>query len=179
MIPPKVVCEITQDQIQARVRELASEISKWNGTEPLVAIGVLKSGFVFFSDLVRRLNFPVRCEFITIASTETAETRSGELILTLDTATHVAGNHVLLIDDIINTGLTMAYLVRLLKSRGAKAVRACALGAKTKKSVIPLPIDYLGFELDDRCFVGYGMDYCGYFRELPFIGTTHHESNSY
>ena len=161
---------LTPGEIRSRVEALAHEIDSWLAGQPVVAVCVLKSGFVFYSDLIRQLKSPVHCEFAGMVSPETLETRTGEMSLTIDSSIDVAGRNILIVDDIVSTGLTLTYLDRLFKSRQAKSVKICALATKQKKSIIPLSVDYLGFSLEDRFYIGYGMDYCGWFRELPGIG---------
>ncbi|MBI1859370.1 MAG: hypoxanthine phosphoribosyltransferase [Deltaproteobacteria bacterium] len=167
---PEVTMILTAGEIRSRVEALSREINTWLAGQPVVAICVLKSGFVFYSDLVRCLKTPVHCEFAGMASPESLETRTGEMGLTIDCVADVAGKNVIIVDDIVSTGLTLTYLDRLFKSRQAKSVKICALATKQKKSIIPLSVDYLGFSLEDKFYVGYGMDYCGWFRELPGIG---------
>ncbi len=173
MSRPEVIPLISPADIQSRVTELSRAINEWLGGQPVVAVCVLKSGFVFYSDVVRQLQSEVHCDFVGTASPETLEARTGEITITVDSQVDVSGKNVLLIDDIVGTGLTLGYYLRLFRGRNARAVKTCALATKQKKSVISLSVDFVGFTLEDRFFVGYGMDYCGWFRELPFIGTIH------
>ena len=167
---PGVTTIISADSLEQRVTELSKEIDLWLKKEPVIAVCVLKSGFVFYSDLVRKIDSPIVCEFIAMQSHETLDTRTGEMQIVLDCRIDVSGKNVLLIDDLVGTGFTLSYLLRVFKGRQAKSVKTCALATKQKRSVIPLSIDFVGFTLEDKFYVGYGMDYCGWFRELPILG---------
>ena len=167
---PNVTTVITAEVLSRRVLELSQAINLWLKNEPVVAVCVLKSGFVFFADLARNIESPVECEFIAMQSHETLDTRTGEMQIVMDCRIDVAGKNVLLIDDLVGTGFTLSYLLRVFKSRHAKSVKTCALATRQKRSVIPLSIDFVGFTLEDKFYVGYGMDYCGWYRELPDLG---------
>ena len=162
---------ISRDQIAARVGELAAAIdADYAAVDELVLIGVLKGSFIFLADLARRLTIPHRVEFIAISSYGDREsTESGAVRLLMDVRHDIAGQHVLMVEDIIDTGHTLAYLLRLLGARGPASLRACTLLRKPDREQVEVPIAYLGFNIDDLWVVGYGLDFAERYRTLPDI----------
>ncbi len=165
---PKVL--IAEDAIAARVGELAARISRdyADAREGLILVGVLKGSFIFLADLSRRLTIPRTVEFIALSSYGAGAT-SGEVRLVMDLRGAIAGRHVLVVEDIVDTGRTLEYLLRLLRARGPASVAACALVRKPAPS-FHVELAYLGFEIPDRWVVGYGLDVGERFRTLPYIG---------
>jgi hypoxanthine phosphoribosyltransferase len=161
----------TEEMIRRRVDELAREISAdYAGKGEVLLVGVLKGAFIFLADLCRRMTVPRRIDFIAVASYGDATVSSGAVRLVLDLRGDVRGRHVLLVEDIVDTGTTLAYLHNLLGLRGPASLRTCALLKKRITNQAAPPVDYVGFELDDEWVVGYGLDYADHYRTLPFIG---------
>ena len=169
--PTNVEPLIAEADIARRVRELAALVSAdYAGRRPLL-VGVLKGAWVFLADLVRALTIPVRCDFLKVSSYGHGTCTSGRVTLSLDLAAPIAGEHVLLVEDIVDTGTCIQALLDLLRPRGPASLRVCTLLDKPQRREVEVPIDYVGFEVPDRFIVGYGID-CGEdHRELPFIGT--------
>ena len=165
---PRVL--IDADHIQARVEDLAGQISaEYQDKGEIVLVGVLKGAFIFLADLSRRLTVPRRIEFMAISSYANGS-ESGEVRLEMDLRHQIEGQHVLVVEDIVDSGQTLRYLVDLLKARGPTSVKTCALVRKQRDDNAGAPIDYLGFDIPDVWTVGYGLDYGEQFRTLPYIG---------
>lgn len=165
-----VECLVSTARLEQRVRELAAQINTdYAGRYPLL-IGVLKGAWVFMADLVRQLTVPASCEFVRISSYGLGTTTSGQPRLLLDSEESVAGRHVLVVDDIIDTGISLAWLLERLRERQPASLRLCVLLDKPSRRRVPVPTDYVGFEIPDQFVVGYGIDYAEQFRELPYIG---------
>ena len=166
---PKIL--ITEEEIEARVNELAAKISlDYADTDELVLIGVLKGSFIFLADLSRRLSIPRHIEFIAVSSYEHGSIRSGAVRLVMDVRRSIEGKHVLVVEDIVDTGHTLHYLIDMLKSRGPASIRTCTLLHKEHATEVDVEIDYLGFSIGDEWVVGYGLDYDEKDRTLPYIG---------
>ena len=162
---------ISEEQIKARVEALAAQISlDYADKGELVLVGVLKGAFIFLADLSRRLSIPRHIEFIAVSSYEHGSVRSGAVRLVMDVRRSIEGRHVLIIEDIVDTGHTLHYLINMLKSRNAASVRTCALLHKEHKTEVDVDVDYLGFSIRDEWVVGYGLDYAEKDRTLPYIG---------
>lgn len=162
---------LTQEAIAIRVAEIAAQIrADYASTRDLHLICVLKGAFVFFSDLVRQLDRPATLDFIVASSYHKATRSSGEVRLIKDLDTGIEGRHVVIVEDIVDTGLTIAHLLDLLKTRKPSSVKVCALLHKPARSRIEVPIDYLGFTIEDKFVVGYGLDWAEKYRNVPFIG---------
>jgi hypoxanthine phosphoribosyltransferase len=162
---------LTQDAILARVDELAAEVDAgYRDTELLVLVGVLKGSFIFLADLSRRLTVPHRVEFIAVSSYGDRESEQAEsLRLLMDVRHDIGGEDVLLVEDIVDTGHTLAYLRRMLEARKPASLRICTLLHKPARTEEHVAIDYLGFAIPDVWVVGYGLDYAERFRTLPYI----------
>jgi len=161
---------ITGEAIQARIRELGAEISRdYAGRNPLL-IGVLKGAFIFLSDRMRAIEIPLGIEFIAISSYGAEMHTSGEVRILKDLDVAIEGRHILVVEDIVDTGLTLSYLLANLKSRGAESVKLAALLDKFERREKDVPIDYLGFKIPDKFVVGYGLDFAERYRNLPYIG---------
>lgn len=157
-------------QIAERVRALGEAITRdYAGSEP-VLVCVLKGSIVFAADLMRAIDLPLRVEFFGVKSYGAQTTSSGVVQITLDLAHPIEGRHVLIVEDIVDTGLTLTYLKDQLKARGAESLRVCSLLNKPARMQRPVTIDYLGFTIDDVFVVGYGLDHAERFRNLPYIG---------
>ena len=163
---------ISEQEILARVDALAAQISlDYAGKGEIVLVGVLKGAFIFLADLSRRLSIPRHIEFIAVTSYEHGSARSGAVRLVMDVRRSIEGKHVLVVEDIVDTGHTLHYLIDMLRSRNPASVRTCALLHKEHKTEVDVDIDYLGFSIGDEWVVGYGLDYAEENRTLPYIGT--------
>jgi hypoxanthine phosphoribosyltransferase len=162
---------ISEQDIEVRVNELAAQISaEYADKGELVMIGVLKGAFIFLADLSRRLTIPRHIEFIAVSSYEHGSVPSGAVRLVMDVRASIEGRHVMIIEDIVDTGHTLHYLIDMLKSRNPASVRTCALLHKEHKTEVDIKVDYLGFTIGDEWVVGYGLDYAERDRTLPYIG---------
>lgn len=162
---------LTQDQIAARVAALGRDISRDYAGRPLLLISVLKGAVYFLTDLSRAITIPIALDFMAITSYGSAPAQSGAVRLIKDLDNEITGLDVLLVEDIIDTGLTAGYLLRLLQARSPASLQICTLLDRTRRRILEsLPIAYRGFEVPDRFLVGYGLDYREQYRNLPFIG---------
>lgn len=169
---PKIL--IPEIKLQARLAELAQEINQdYTGIE-LIVICILKGSFVFFSDLIRKLDVPLTCEFLGVSSYGNKMVSSGEVKITLDINEPLENKHVLIVEDIVDSGLTLNYIINALKTRKPASVKSCALLVKPNSIKIPLEIDYTGFKIGGEFVVGYGIDLAGKFRGLPYVGYIEH-----
>ena len=162
---------ISEEEILKRVDELAAQISlDYADKGELVLLGVLKGSFIFLADLSRRLSIPRHIEFIAVSSYEHGSIRSGAVRLVMDVRRSIEGKHVLIVEDIVDTGHTLHYLIDMLRSRNPASVRTCTLLHKEHRTEVDVEIDYLGFSIGDEWVVGYGLDYNEKDRTLPYIG---------
>lgn len=160
---------LTEDQISKKVQEIGDALTKKFKGESVVAVCVLKGSFIFYSDLVRAINTDITCEFFGVSSYHGGTTSSGEVKVTLDLAHPVEGKHVILVEDIVDTGLTMNYLKTSIESRKPKSLTTVALLEKPEALKVPCKLDHVGFQITNEFVVGYGLDYQGYYRNLPYI----------
>lgn len=161
---------LSEEKIQKRVAELGKELTKKLEGEDVVAVCVLKGALMFYSDLIRHLNIDLKSEFIGVSSYADKAKSSGEVKLTLDLNSSVKGKHILLVEDIVDTGLTLNYLKKLLEARQPKAITTVSLLLKPDAIQEKCDVDHVGFEIPNDFVVGYGLDYAGAYRNLPFIG---------
>jgi len=160
---------ISRDQIAKTVDRLASEIKRdYQGKQPLL-IGVLKGSFVFMADLVRRLDLPLEVEFIKLSSYGSARESAGRVRVVHGVQTRIKGRDVLVIEDIVDTGITVSFLLDYLKKKRPASLKLCSLADKPSRRMVPVLIDYLGFSVPNRFVVGYGLDCDEEFRNLPDI----------
>ncbi len=164
----KISPYITTEQIQAKITEIAGKLTEKYKNESVVAICVLKGSFMFYSDLIRNIKGDVQCEFFGVSSYQ-GTTSSGEVKVTLDLTHSVEGKHVLLVEDIVDTGLTMNYLKTNLMSRKPKSLTTVTLLEKPDALKVPCEVDFVGFKIRNDFVVGYGLDYQGLYRNLPYI----------
>lgn len=162
---------LARDQIAARVATLGQEIGRdYDGRSPLL-ISVLKGAVYFLTDLSREIEIPISLDFMAVTTYGSARVQSGAVRLIKDLDVEITGRHVLLVEDIIDTGLTAGYLLRLLQARSPASLQICTLLDRPRRRILEaLPIAYRGFEIPDRFVVGYGLDYLEQYRHLPFIG---------
>lgn len=166
----KITTLIPEEEILKRVKELACAVSDDYTGKELLVVGVLKGSFVFMSDLVRSLSIPTRCEFMKLASYGGGRESSGKVRVDLDLSCEIKGKSLLIVEDIVDTGLTLNELKRLLLSRQPESIAICALLDKPSRRKVEIEIDYVGFEVPDRFIVGYGLDWDEQYRYLPYIG---------
>jgi hypoxanthine phosphoribosyltransferase len=161
---------LTEDQIQARVSELGAQLNAdYVGLEP-VLISVLKGSIVFLADLVRGMELPLSIDIMEVSSYGAATETSGQVRILKDLSNPIEGRHVIVVEDIIDTGLTLNYLLRYLREKGPASLRICCLLDKPARRLTEIPIDYVGFTIPDRFVVGYGLDYGERYRNLPYVG---------
>jgi len=164
---PKPHILFRRDEIEATVERLAAEIKKdYHGKHPLL-IGILKGSFMFMADLIRLLNFPLEVEFIRLSSYGANKESSGKIKVVQGLRSQIKGRNILVIEDIVDTGLTTAFLLDYLRKKKLASLRLCSLADKPSRRQIPVIIDYLGFSIPDAFVVGYGLDYDEKFRHLP------------
>jgi hypoxanthine phosphoribosyltransferase len=160
---------ISRDEIAKAVERLACEINQdYQGKHPLL-IGVLKGSFVFMADLIRQLDLPLELDFVKLSSYGSARESSGKVRVVQELETPIEGRDVLVIEDIVDTGITTSFLLEYLRKKGLASLKLCALTDKPPRHKVPVSIDYLGFTLPDRFIVGYGLDCDEKFRNLPDI----------
>jgi hypoxanthine phosphoribosyltransferase len=159
---------VSTDQIQSRVKELADQISSdFAGGENLYIVGILKGAFIFLADLTRQLKAPHTVDFMALSSYGKT-TSSGAVRILMDLREPVEGQHIIIVEDIVDTGRTLDYLYRVLKGRKPASLRSCVLVRKQRDN-LNVPIDYLGFDIPDVWVVGYGLDFADKHRTLPYI----------
>lgn len=167
--PDTLVEIIGRDRVAARVAELKAEIREALGGEPVAAVCVLKGAFMFFSDLIRDLGVPLEIDFVRLASYGSETSPGGELVFSKDLETSIKDKHVLIVEDIVDTGRSMDFLIRTFRERGPKSVRLAALVDKVERREVELKVDFTGFRLKKGFLVGCGMDYAEKYRELGGI----------
>lgn len=163
---------ISEEQLSKRIREMAAEISRdYAGKNPTM-ICILKGAVMFYSDLLRNITIPLTMDFMAVSSYGNKTKSSGEVEIRKDLSTSIEGKHVVIVEDIVDSGFTLSYLSRMLASRGAASVKLCTLLDKPARRApgITLKSDYSGFVVGDEFVVGYGLDYAEYYRNLPYIG---------
>ncbi len=161
---------IDGEQIQARIREMAAEIERdYPPQQEIHVVGVLKGGFMFMADLVRAMSTRVTMDFIAVSSYATAQRSSGEVRLLKDLDSGLQGRHVVIVEDIVDTGLTLTYLQEILRARAPNSLRTACLLSKPSRRVVDVKVDYIGFTIEDHFVVGYGLDYAEKYRNLSHI----------
>jgi hypoxanthine phosphoribosyltransferase len=157
------------DELRRRVGELGAEISRDYAGRDLVLIGVLKGAVLFMADLMRELTIPCEIDFMAVSSYGSATDSSGVVRILKDLDIPIEGREVLIVEDIVDSGLTLSYLLRTLKARNPKSLEVCALLTKPERRKVDLPIRYVGFEIPNRFAIGYGLDHAEKFRNLPYV----------
>lgn len=170
MSEPNVSTLLSAEEIAKRVRELGAEITRDYQGRRLVLVCVLKGSFVFTADLSREIDLPLRIEFLGVRSYGEGTSSSGVVQITQDLSKPIEGEDILIVEDIVDTGLTIAHLLDLFRTRKPSSVKVCALLHKPARTRIEVPIAYLGFTIADRFVVGYGLDWAERYRNIPFIG---------
>lgn len=163
---------ISADRIQQRIREMAREIeADVPPDEDIHLIGVLKGAFVFLSDLIRSMSSRVTLDFMALSSYAKSTRSSGEVRLLKDLDYGLGGRHVVIVEDIVDTGLTLTYLQDILRARSPKSLRTACLLSKPSRRLVDVRVEYIGFTIEDRFVVGYGLDFNEHHRNLPYIGS--------
>lgn len=163
---------ISETDIARRVDELAAEISAdYADDGEIVLVGVLKGSFIFLADLSRKLTVPRRIEFIAVSSYPQGSVSTGAVRLLMDVRGDIADHHVVIVEDIVDTGHTLKYLIGILRSHRPASIRTCTLLHKAESAEVEVDVDYIGFSIGDEWVVGYGLDYAEHGRTLPYIGT--------
>jgi hypoxanthine phosphoribosyltransferase len=160
---------VPADDLERRVRELAEEVSRDYAGKDLLLVGVLKGAVFFVSDLMRHLTVPVEVDFMAVASYGSATKSSGVVRILKDLDTAIEGRDVLIVEDIVDSGLTLQYLMRNLAGRGPRSLEVCALLIKPERRKVDLPTKYVGFEIPNRFAIGYGLDHAERHRNLPYV----------
>lgn len=161
---------LSEEQIRNRVREMGEEISRAYNGEPVVVVGILKGAFVFCADLLRHLSVPTQVDFMAVSSYGNATESSGVIKILKDLDTPVEGRHVLLVEDIVDSGLTLRYLQEYLMRQNPASLRVAVLLDKPSRRKTEVAVDFTGFAIPDEFIVGYGIDYAEQYRHLPYIG---------
>jgi len=166
---------ITDDRIREKTAELGRKLTEdYRGKNPLL-ICVLKGGLMFLADLMREIQIPVEIDFMAVSSYGDATESSGVVRILMDLDRNIRGRHILIVEDIIDTGRTLTYIMENLHTRGPASVKVCTLLNKPARRILDIPIDYVGFEIPDRFVIGYGLDYREIYRNLPFVGVLKRE----
>lgn len=166
----RIVTLLDAETIASRIRALGAEITKAYEGKKLVLVCVLKGSFVFTADLARTIDLPLRVEFLGVRSYGEGTSSTGVVQITQDLSKPIEGEDILIVEDIVDTGLTIAHLLELLGTRKPASLKVCALLHKPARTRVEVPIDYLGFTIEDRFVVGYGLDWSERYRNLPMIG---------
>lgn len=164
---------IEQDALQARISELGREISKAYEGRDLLLVGVLKGAVFFMADLMRELTVPCEIDFMAISSYGAATDSSGVVRILKDLDVNIAGRDVLVVEDIIDSGLTLSYLMRSLRARKPASLEICALLTKPDRREIDVPVKFVGFEIPNKFVIGYGLDFAERYRNLPYVAVLH------
>ncbi len=160
----------SEQQLADKVAELGARISAdYEGKNPLV-VSVLKGSYVFMADLTRKITIPCNVDFMAVSSYGAGTKTTGEVQIIKDIGSKIDGRHLIIVEDILDSGVTLSFLMKILKARGAASIRLCTLLSKPERRKVDVPVDYLGFEIPDAFVVGYGLDYAEKYRNLPYIG---------
>ena len=160
----------TEEQLAKRVSELAEQINRDYAGKEILLVSVLRGSFVFMADLARRITLPCRVDFMAVSSYGKGTSSSGQVQITKDLSEDISGLHVIVVEDILDSGNTLSYLLRLLEQRHPASIRLCTLLDKPERRKVPVEVHYSGFSIPDAFVVGYGLDYAELYRNLPYIG---------
>jgi len=166
---------VTEEELEAKTKELGEQITKDYRGRNLMLVGILKGAVIFMSDLARNINMPIEMDFMAVSSYGDSSTSTGVVRLLKDLDSSIEGKDILIVEDIIDTGLTLSYLIDNLKKRGTKSVKVCTLLDKPDRRKIEVPVAYRGFIVPDEFVVGYGIDYAQKYRNLPYIAALKEE----
>jgi hypoxanthine phosphoribosyltransferase len=160
---------VTQEQMRMRIRELGRQITADYAGKELILVGVLKGAYAFYADLARAIRIPMRVDFLVVTSYAGRPKSSGKVKMVTDLTEDIAGRDVLLVEDIVDSGLTAQYLVKTLNKRKPRSIKICSLLSKLERREKTVFIDYVGFEIPNKYVVGYGLDYQQQYRNLPYL----------
>lgn len=166
----RLVPMISADEIRARTKELGKQITEEYRDKDLVLVSVLKGSFIFAADLIREIDLHCRIDFLGVRSYGAGTESSGVVQITNDLSRPIDGKDVIIIEDIVDTGLTVAHLMDLFRTRNPRSVKVCALLHKPARARVQIPVDFLGFTIEDKFVVGYGLDFDEKYRNLPYVG---------
>lgn len=160
----------TEEEIQAKVEEIGAAITRdYQDKNPLI-VSVLKGSFVFMADLVRHVKVPCTIDFMSVSSYGSGSKSSGEVKIIKDLDKRIEGRHLIVVEDILDSGATLGYLFEMLRARGAASIALCTFLNKPERRVVPVKVNYNGFDIPDEFVVGYGLDYAEEYRNLPYVG---------
>ena len=162
---------ISEEELKRRIAEMGRQITQEYQGEPLTIVGILKGASIFFADLARSIDLPLQMDFMSVSSYGIEATSSGVVKIIKDLDADVTGRHILLVEDIIDTGITLAYLRDYLSNRGAKSVKICTLLDKPSRREKAVQVAYVGFTMPDEFIIGYGIDYTENYRNLPYVAS--------
>jgi hypoxanthine phosphoribosyltransferase len=160
---------VTQEQMRARIREMGRQISADYAGKDLVLVGVLKGAYAFYADLARAIRIPVRVDFIVVASYGSRAKTSGKVKLVTELTEDITGKDVLLVEDIVDSGLTVQHLIKTLSRKKPRSIKVCTLLSKPERRVVDVQVEYVGFKIPNQYVVGYGLDYQQKYRNLPYL----------
>lgn len=160
----------SQQQLEERVDQIAQEITRDYAGKEIVLISLLRGSFVFMADLCRRIDLPCTIDFMSVSSYGSGTSSTGQVQITKDLSGDISGKHILVVEDILDSGNTLSYLLKLLEQRKPASIRLCTLLDKPERRVKPVDVHYSGFTIPDAFVVGYGLDYAEHYRNLPYIG---------
>jgi hypoxanthine phosphoribosyltransferase len=168
---------VTQEEMRTRIRELGKQITADYTGKDFVLVGVLKGAYAFYADLARAIRIPMRVDFIVVTSYGSRAKTTGKVKMVTELTEDIKGKDVLLVEDIVDSGLTIQYLVKQLSKRKPRSVKVCTLLSKTERRIIDVPLAYIGFNIPDKYVVGYGLDYQQKYRNLPYLAVLDVEGN--
>lgn len=160
---------VTQEEMRTRIRELGRQITTDYADKDLILVGILKGAYAFYADLARAIRIPMRVDFLVVTSYGSKANPSGKIKMVTDLTEDIAGRDVLLVEDIVDSGLTVQYLLKTLARRKPKSIKVCALLSKPERRKVNVTIDYVGFKIPNKYVVGYGLDYQQKYRNLPYL----------
>jgi hypoxanthine phosphoribosyltransferase len=160
---------VTQEQMRTRIKDLGRQIASDYADKDLILVGILKGAFAFYADLARAIRIPLRVDFLVVSSYGSRTKTSGKVKMVTDLTENIAGRDVLLVEDIVDSGLTVQHLTKTLSKRNPKSIKVCALLNKPDRRQVTVHVDYVGFEIPDKYVVGYGLDYQQKYRNLPYL----------
>ena len=160
---------VTQEDMKRRIEELGRQIASDYAGKDLILVGILKGAFAFYADLARAIRTPLRVDFLIVTSYASKAKTSGKVKLLTDLTEDIKGRDVLLVEDIVDSGLTVQYLVKTLSKRKPRSIKVCALLSKPERRHVAVKVDYVGFEISNKYVVGYGLDYQQQYRNLPYL----------
>jgi len=160
---------VTQEEMRARIKELGKQVTADYSGKDFVLVGVLKGAYAFYADLARAIRIPVRVDFIIVTSYGSRSKTSGKVKVVTELTEDIKGKDVLLVEDIVDSGLTAQYLIKTLSKRKPKSIRICTLLSKPERRTVDVHLDYVGFKIPDKYVVGYGLDYQQKYRNLPYL----------